>query len=62
MACNKCGGTIDFCDNSNCLKDLEGGKFYCHESCHFCSVLCWQGWLIEEERGNVEEAEDDEGG
>lgn len=59
MACNVCGGTIDFCDNGDCLTELEGSEFYCHESSHFCSMLCWEKWIADEERSNVEKAEDD---
>lgn len=60
MACNMCGGTVDLCDNENCLNEIEGGKFYCHGGAHFCSVCCWKIWIVVEERENLEEAIDDE--
>lgn len=59
MACNVCGGTIDLCDNATCLIDIEILRFYCYESSHFCSTLCWQGWIADEERKNLKVAEDD---
>lgn len=59
MACNVCGEKVRSCENDNCAIDLEG-DFYCYEGAHFCSISCWERYLIEIEINNVEEAVDDE--
>jgi len=59
MACNVCGEKVDVCDNESCLNDLEG-DFHCYNGAHFCTVLCWEGYIIKEDRSNLEPAEDDE--
>lgn len=58
MACNVCGGKVEECDN--CLTELAKSDFKCFNEAHFCGKGCWQEWLIEEEEGSLEDAEDDE--
>lgn len=57
MACNVCGEKVETCEN--CLVELAKSDFYCFEDVHFCDKECWKQWLIEEEKGKLEKAEDD---
>ncbi len=58
MACNVCGEKVGVCENGECLVKLDG-DFKCYKDVHFCSEGCWKIWLVDEEIGSVEEAEED---
>ena len=59
MACNVCGEKVGVCENGECLAELDG-DFKCYKNVHFCSERCWEIWLVDEEIGSVEEAEDND--
>ena len=56
MICNVCTEKVDACEE--CFTKIEG-DFYCFEEVHFCSVSCWEKWLIKEEKSKLEAARDD---
>jgi len=60
MACNICSAVVIYCDYCG---DGLGSAFFCFEdedgSHHFCSGLCFDLWIVEENKNQLEDAEQD---
>lgn len=55
MVCSVCQDAAETCENDDCAADL-GDTFHCYDGSHFCTVLCWQSWLVKKEIQGLEEA------